>query len=398
MTALVLTQPRPWATNTNYSTGPDAGTETKTDPASDANGFIDDVIAAPQHVNYLFAQLSLVARQAMSRACILRYSGITTDDTNGFMAALSQGKTLPAVVGCVNTNGTPLVQDGGVPFEAGAVASITAAVFGAAYNPSVPRLVLVGSGGNRCCFSDDAGASWSAGANLGGTGRALIWNPTWLRFMALYADHARWSVDAAGSWTDVTVTGAGSSTTYGLAMLSNGDVVTPTNTTGPTLAISQNGGTSWAATSGVPTFTGGTGAISVAGEGFSKIYCARAATVGGSTGVVVASSSDGNTWTTVASIDYLTTFGANVSNALIKQCPDTGVLFLCANLTNGLAFSASLDGGVTWSVPVKFGSGLDTNTGVSATGWTAVGGRIVAVDKQGNLLVSDGFGVEQLYA
>jgi hypothetical protein len=46
-----------WATNTNYSTGPDSGTPTKVDPSSAANGFISEVVAAPQHVNYLIATL-----------------------------------------------------------------------------------------------------------------------------------------------------------------------------------------------------------------------------------------------------------------------------------------------------------------------------------------------------
>ncbi len=43
-----------WATNALYSTGPDSGSSTKVDPASTSNGFIAGVIAAPQHVNYLF--------------------------------------------------------------------------------------------------------------------------------------------------------------------------------------------------------------------------------------------------------------------------------------------------------------------------------------------------------
>lgn len=42
-----------WATNTNYSTGPDISTPTKVDPASTANGFIAGTIAAPQHINFL---------------------------------------------------------------------------------------------------------------------------------------------------------------------------------------------------------------------------------------------------------------------------------------------------------------------------------------------------------
>ncbi len=43
-----------WATNTNYSTGPDNGTATKVDPASTANGFVNGTIAAAQHLNFLF--------------------------------------------------------------------------------------------------------------------------------------------------------------------------------------------------------------------------------------------------------------------------------------------------------------------------------------------------------
>lgn len=42
-----------WATNANYSTGPNTGTATKIDPASTANGFINGTIAAPQHINFL---------------------------------------------------------------------------------------------------------------------------------------------------------------------------------------------------------------------------------------------------------------------------------------------------------------------------------------------------------
>lgn len=43
-----------WATNTNYSTGPDSGTPTKEDPASTANGFIKGTIISPKHINFMF--------------------------------------------------------------------------------------------------------------------------------------------------------------------------------------------------------------------------------------------------------------------------------------------------------------------------------------------------------
>lgn len=47
-----------WATNANYSTGPNVGTPTKIDPSSAPNGFIEGVIAAPQHVNFLLNALA----------------------------------------------------------------------------------------------------------------------------------------------------------------------------------------------------------------------------------------------------------------------------------------------------------------------------------------------------
>lgn len=47
-----------WATNANYSAGPDISTPTKVDPASTANGFINGTIAAAQHVNFLFNGLA----------------------------------------------------------------------------------------------------------------------------------------------------------------------------------------------------------------------------------------------------------------------------------------------------------------------------------------------------
>ena len=47
-----LVPPRVFATNDDYATGPDTGTPTKVDPASDANGFINGQIIAAQHVNY----------------------------------------------------------------------------------------------------------------------------------------------------------------------------------------------------------------------------------------------------------------------------------------------------------------------------------------------------------
>lgn len=52
------TPPERFATNANYGSGPDAGTPTRVDPSSNANGFIRGVVAAAQHVNHLFGLIT----------------------------------------------------------------------------------------------------------------------------------------------------------------------------------------------------------------------------------------------------------------------------------------------------------------------------------------------------
>ena len=54
-----------WATNANYSTGPDAGTPTKVDPSSTANGFINGTIAAAQHINFLYSDVGAEMAKAI---------------------------------------------------------------------------------------------------------------------------------------------------------------------------------------------------------------------------------------------------------------------------------------------------------------------------------------------
>lgn len=399
--------PRLWATDTNFSSGPMSGTPTKVDPgaAGAAQGFVPGTPASAAAFNFVLSASSVLARRMLSVLCVPRYTGLTVADTSGLMVACSTKTLVPAsaaVVGLFDANGVPWCNEGGVPSQAGStnVTSITSAVRGLAFNPA-GRLVAVGTGGNRSCFSTDIGASWSAGGDLGGSGRYLIWNPTYSRFMALYADHARHSTDGA-SWTDVTVTGVGSSTTHGMARYSNGNVVTPSSSTGPVMKLSTNGGTSWT-TPGVPIGVNITGAVTVAGEGFGEIYCAGVRSTDSAVAVAKSSDTSAAVWTTVASLDS-TFWGFTPTQGTIKQCPDTGILFLCAatgaSFTNqsSVAFSCSLDKGATWCPPVYMGL-RDTGFIINSTaGWSAVGGRIICTDDGGRMYASEGFGTEQLFA
>jgi len=354
--------------------------------------------------------------RAATVRCIPRYTGLTTADTSGVLAVASRLRSprgdahadifnRGAVVAFVDAAGVAAVSDhGAAPMAGAGIISITSQVRGLAFNPNgAGHFVAVGTGGNQSCYTASGEPiSFIAGGALGGAGRYVLWNPTYSRFMALYADHARYSADAT-AWTDVTVTGVAASTMQGMARLANGNVVTPSSVTGPVLKISTNGGTSWATTTGVPSGSPYIGIISVTGEGFDTVWFA--AVRASDSAVLVAKSTDGQAWSTVTTLG--TAFWGMLSGmtqATIKQCPDTGILFLCASPGAGsvhqasVAFSASLDQGVTWSAPAYFGFGKTGNICNSAAGWGVAGGRIICVDDSGRLYASDGFGADTFYA
>lgn len=396
----MLTLPRLWATNDNYAAGPDAGTPTKVDPASDADGFIRGVIAAPQHVNYHLSQLTRNERRMVQHLlCQLRPVGRSTDDSSERTAVISLGYTSGAHRGALVCNldsvGVQTIVDGlpGVAHLAfgGPLTSITSDVSGAARDPVSGRIVVIGTGGNRNCYSDDQGGTWTAGGDLGGSGVDIIWNPTYSRFQATYSGHARYSADAT-SWTDNALAGVGALTGLrrGIALLPNGDTVVGTASNPLTLKKSPNGGTSWSST-GSPADTFHSG-FALAGAGLDYAYfvgfrhtdhafeCYRSA--------------DGNVWTSVATIAPSTggLLAAPVA-PYIQQCPDTGVLFLAAaDSTAGEFFGlmASLDQGETWTDMLSIrGTGLPSAL-LTSDGWGVAGGRVIA---NGRNAVSGGGGV-----
>jgi hypothetical protein len=374
-----LQLPRPWATNVNYSSGPDTGTPTKVDPASDANGFISGSVASAAHVNYHVAQLTRAARRALAlKLCKPRRLGLTSDQAGG-IGVCSIGRGLPAIVGNGHSAGVPRAFDGDINLG-GVVASITGAVNGAAVNGS-SRIVLVGGGGNRSCFSDNGGTAWSAGGDLGGTGLDVIYNSTFSRFQAGYSGHMRYSSDAT-AWTDVVVAGyLGKG--IGLSSVPNGRVtVVQTGVSPVTASKSANGGTSWAAAGTIANAASIT-AGSVGGAGLDNIYHAGVLS-GGS--IQISSTPDGVTWTVVNTLAPVAS--NNYTAALIRQCPDTGVLFLLTGLATGtVAILASLDGGATWTEQVYAPVTAAACYGVAH-------GRIFILNAAGELFASDGAGWE----
>jgi hypothetical protein len=390
--------PERWATNTNYGSGPDAGTPTTVDPASAANGFINGVGAAAQHVNHLFNRQGSAARRALTLSlCMPRKLDITLDATTGQMAAVCVAQGQPIVIGNQHAAGVPLVADAGTVREAGTIASITSAVLGAAWDPTGERLVLVGTGGNRSCFSDDLGETWSAGGDLGGSGVGLIWNPTYSRFVALKSGNIAYSSNAV-AWTNVVVAGALGS---GIGLLPNGNMLHATGTAPTAFSLSTNGGTSWGAAGGtVPNAADMVSRGETCGAGLDYVYHVARRNDGT---LRVSRTTDGATWvelvTLTPPVGY--DFGTGTSENQIRQCANTGALWIVALLESAVAYKTeaiycSLDAGVTWTEPVTFGTSA---VGLLCLGSIdAAGGRLImcpsGAASAGALYATDGVGWE----
>jgi hypothetical protein len=327
------------------------------------------------------AAASATSRLRAIQLCKPRLISGVTLSVVGSLQVVSLGRGFPLIGGSAHSGGVPLIVDGGDLSLGGVIASITGAVGGAAYDPTGGRIVLVGVGGNRSAYSDDGGATWSAGGDLGGSGTGLIWNPTYSRFQALYSNHARFSSNAV-AWTDVALNNVG----RGIGMLPNGNTYVLSGA-GPTaISVSTNGGTSWAAAGAVPNAADMTDRGTIAGAGIDYVYHAgvRASTDGL---VQIARSTDGTTWTTVAEFAKINGLSFGVI-AGIRQCPDTGTLFVFVGIgaANMGAIYASVDQGATWSEPLfVYGS-------YPVSGLSAAHGRIFLTGNNGFIYGSDGVG------
>lgn len=109
-----------WATNTNYSAGPDAGSSTKVDPASTANGFINGTIAAAQHINFLFNGLATELVKAVdgvnggtyTLGSVLRFEGADVQIAAD-LEVVSGGEINVQSGGLINITGDIQVKSGG---------------------------------------------------------------------------------------------------------------------------------------------------------------------------------------------------------------------------------------------------------------------------------------------
>ncbi len=123
-----------WATNANYSTGPDNGTPTKVDPASTANGFVNGTIAAAQHINFLLDAIGDQIVKAVdgvgggtyTLGSALRFQGADVE-INAGLEILAAGELNVQSGGLINvlSGGDIVVASGGqVDLSSGAVLTV----------------------------------------------------------------------------------------------------------------------------------------------------------------------------------------------------------------------------------------------------------------------------------
>lgn len=225
----------------------------------------------------------------------------------------------------------------------GTVASITSLVTDLASSGSA-RVVAIGTGGNRCCFSTNSGSTWAAGSDLGATPHRIIYNDTHSVFMATYAAgvDVAFDADAASTWTIVSsglTSGQG-----GIAHFSNGDTLVCglDGSSEVEIAVSTDGGASWAPGATVPNPGDYDDSGTIIGDGGATIY--HVGRVG--TDLRVCSTSAVLGWTLLAT---LPSSGIPADKPRILLCPDTGVLAILWRTSTATCVRVSRDGGASWS-------------------------------------------------
>lgn len=376
--------PTLWATNANYAAGPDTGSETKTDPASAGDGFIRGVAAAPQHVNYLLNAQCGASRRALTVAMLrLReatLSGTTIDDTAESCAGISLGQGRETLLLKVNSTGVLKLGDTDRLRLGGALTSVSSLVTSAATDGS--RIVVIGTGGNRNCFSDGNGAAWTAGGALGSGFDVIVWEAVSGLFVSVNsgANTSRTSPDAT-AWSAGGAPGDNSE--GGLACLSSGRLIACGFNSDAKTRISDDGATTWGAGG---TIAGMNASGWICGNGGSCVYHYGSVSPGNSTNRVSVST-DGVNWATV--VDFtapaLQTY-SGIPRTRIEMCQNTGLLVAMSVLSGGATeLRASLDGSV-WTEPMYVGD-------APLASFAVAGGKLLHT-RDAAVFQSDGVGFE----
>lgn len=383
-----------FATNTNYSTGPDSGTPTKVDPATPGNGFVGGTAVVPQHVNFHLNGLASAARRPITVAALrlrlLDPNGASISDTS---AALGVASTSTDAVLLVkgDTDGVFRFVDTDLASQSAiTVSALTSDVRKVIGNGS--RHLAIGDGGSFNAFTTNSGNTWTGGGSTGLISALTdgVWDGTDFIVStdsggsAHSTNGVAWALAGGGSdIQDIVSNGGG----HGMAVLTPGTVfVCGSNSTpGVAFAKTVNHGVTWNVTGGtIPSNTNYTDPGWLAGNGGGVLYWLGHSSGTTSSELNLFSSTDGATWTLRSTLTGLT---LGSPSPKLLMCQDTGLLVAAvAQAFGGVAVFASTDLGLTWTERMQINVSNVNALGVAR-------GRLFATigDK---LFASDGIGRE----
>ncbi len=376
--------PQPWATSTNYSTGPDTGTATKVDPSSSADGFVRGVAAAAQHVNFNLHPLAETTRRTFTTGTLaLRLlAAEDQDDLTDGLGVASVAATVATVLVKASTAGVTRIMSGASADAGGAVAGMTDTVRQAARVSST--IVAIGAGGNQNGRTTNNGVGWTGGGATGLLTDLVSIAADGTQFAVVTAaggsahgTGATWTVATTGDDVSDVVTGGGITSVAGITGLL---VAVGLEATDPAFARSVDHGVLWTAASGtVPNAATQTDAGWITSDSSATFWHAgyRASTT-----CDIASSADGNTWSTRATL----TSALTITGVKLMHCDRTNLMVVAMQHTTTVEVRASTDGGDTWSEPEYL-------QGFVLAGLGVAGGRLFG-SKGAKLFASDGVGSE----
>jgi hypothetical protein len=307
-----------------------------------------DEVGASEYLDAVQAIADAAALGAFDRLDVALLQLRLIDDANPFadtaqsiaVVRLSNGPLLILKSGAGDVHRFNESDDLGASI--GTLTSLTSLVTDIAGTGAV-RLVAIGTGGNRCCFSTDLGVTWTAGSDLGATPDRIIFNATHSRYLVSFAAgvNVAQDLDAASVWTNAS-TGL-TSAQGGLANFSNGDTLACGLDGAADVAISRslNGGTSWALTNTVPNAADYSDSGWIDGNGGDTIYhVGRTA----SNEVRVCATDSTMNWALRFSIVQPTTIKPRI---LVDNFYNVVVILI--GLSSSTMAMVSRDGGVTFS-------------------------------------------------
>lgn len=339
---------------------------------------LDNDAALTAAVNTVYNTLALVGSMRLRRHS---QSGVTITDTAESMGATQRNRGVP-VVAC-KTGQAFQVSEWDRLVEIGAPGSITSLVTDAANDDT--RILIIGTGGASCAYSDDDGASWTNGGVITGTPKRLVWNDSDNLFMCTTLASNAVSTSPNGAlWT--INGGAACSPTGGLAMLSSGDTFGVSSAVAGVIRRTTNGALTFTSPITIPNSGSFDDFGTVASDAGNTFYHAARLSSGASIQISNFTNGDAipGAMTVIASIAPPTghTFS---SEPRIMQCQNTSLLALVAPVSGSkTALYASLDG-VTWVGPLVIAPAV----GVDA--FALAGGKLQSTFND-ELFASDGLG------